>query len=46
MSIALTRYCGCLGCHNEATAIITHDTHGRRAVCDEHAVGQVVLEDV
>lgn len=30
--------CTCLGCHNDAETVIRHPEHGRRVVCEEHAV--------
>ena len=47
MSVALeTPVCGCLGCHDPAVAIVRHPTHGRRAVCDDHAGDYEVIEGV
>ena len=40
------RICGCLSCHNDATAIVRHPQKGRRAVCPEHAFGYPVLEEL
>jgi hypothetical protein len=35
-----------MGCRRPAAAVVKHPEHGRRAVCSEHATGQVVVADV
>lgn len=38
--------CGCLGCSDEAAAVIDHDDHGKRTVCADHIDGHEVIERV
>lgn len=33
MSTSDTRVCGCLGCRDDAVAVIDHPEHGERTVC-------------
>lgn len=40
------KICGCMGCRKNADAIVEIDDYGQRAVCDEHATGQMVIADV
>lgn len=43
--MSTTKYCGCLGCTEEAVAVI--DRNGdRRTVCETHINGYEVMERV
>jgi len=39
-----SRGCGCLGCRDDAVAVINHPDHGRRTVCGAHIDGHEVAE--
>lgn len=38
--------CGCLGCHEDADAVIDHPKHGERTVCEDHINGHEVVRRV
>lgn len=38
--------CGCLSCTDSADVVIDHPRHGERVVCDGHADGYEVVEEV
>jgi len=38
--------CGCLGCHDDAVAVIDHPTKGERTVCESHINGYRVKRRV
>jgi len=42
----VTRYCGALGCREDAAAVVDHPDHGEVTVCDEHAKTYSVLQVV
>jgi hypothetical protein len=41
-----TKICGCMGCRENAFAIVEHDEYGRRALCRDHAEGQKVMAEL
>jgi len=44
MSTSDTRVCGCLGCRDDAVAVIDHPEHGERTVCADDINGYDVVE--
>jgi len=38
--------CGCIGCTNDAVAVIDHPEKGRRTVCDGHVEGHPIIRRV
>ena len=40
------RVCCCLGCAEDAVAVVDHPEYGERTVCDEHAAGLEVIANV
>ena len=41
-----TPTCGCIGCKNDATAVIDHPRHGQRTVCSSDINGYEVIRYV
>lgn len=39
-------FCCCIGCGSEADAVIDHELHGQRTVCEEHINGYEVMKRV
>ena len=46
MSPVSDRKCGAIFCHQDADVEIRHPRHGKRTVCEGHAMGYEVIADV